>query len=126
MPLEHDQIQEPIFEAKKPQQPPPQKRKVAAKMPKEENVIKIDLNPPGLLYANPNEYDFNFDSYQKTKASTKEEELEANIIRLDLEKAAKELALNEFKEKGWDTDMQSDLWLETYDKYYDILFKSKV
>lgn len=60
---------------------------------------------------------------------TKEQELESNLIRIDLDKAASTLASLELKfSEGVlpvDGHPEHEKYLEVYDKYYDILFKSK-
>jgi len=53
------------------------------------------------------------------KPLSKKDELESNYVRIDLDEAAKKLAALLHK------DESSEGFLETYDIYYDILFKCK-
>lgn len=61
----------------------------------------------------------------EVKQKAKEDELECNLVRIDLDNAAERLAKCELDIKeGEDVEMYPD-YLEVFDKYYDLLFKSK-
>lgn len=56
---------------------------------------------------------------------TKDQEEESNLIRIDLEQAAKALAKDNWKEDLYELKEDSEEFLALYDRFYDILFKSK-
>lgn len=98
---------------------------------KQEKLVIKEANQPifinngaPLFFNAPLNYAFTSSSCEVNPSIAKEEELEEGVVRIDIDKAATELTKSEFKAHGWKED--EELFNETYDKYHNILFNSKL
>lgn len=91
--------------------------------PMDKKVAWDELPELGQIILDRGDYSYGYDPYKLSLPMDKLAEEESNLIRIDLDKAAKELAKLEV---GGDSFSENhDEYFIAYDKYYDILFKSK-